>query len=157
MPEDDKLVCAAHIMDTIQLIMRNIHSEMDKTSGVFMSVQQFRAISIILDSQMPSLSYVAERLGTTLSSASRMIEALVERGYVLREADAEDRRKLVLGVTKEGKSAMEEVENIAISTMALKLSSFTGSERAVITLAMDLIRGAFSNKGVSESLSLIQT
>lgn len=146
MPEDDKRNCAAHIMDTVHLIMRNIHTEMDKTSGVFLSVQQFRAMSIILDSQMPSLSDVSERLGTTLSSASRMIESLVERGYVVRKADVEDRRKLVLALTKEGKTAMDEVKNITISTMADKLSSFTASERAVITLAMDLIREAFTAK-----------
>ncbi len=146
MPEDDKRNCAAHIMDTVHLIMRNIHTEMDKNSGVFLSVQQFRSMSIILDSQMPSLSDVSERLGTTLSSASRMIESLVERGYVVRKADVEDRRKLVLAVTKEGKTAMDEVENITIRIMADKLTSFTASERAVITLAMDLIRGAFAAK-----------
>lgn len=146
MSEDDRRNCAAHVLDTIHIVMRNIRTEIDRNSEAFLSIQQFRAMRVIQESQMPSLSYVAHRLGITLSSASRMIEALVERGYVVRDADIEDRRKLVLSVTQDGNTAMAEVENVAIHTLADGLSSFTASERAVITLAMDLIRGAFTVK-----------
>src|SRR5580698_1344886 len=44
-------------------------------------------------------------LGVTKQAASQLIDTLVLRGYLTREVDAEDRRRLTISLTERGRGA----------------------------------------------------
>jgi DNA-binding MarR family transcriptional regulator len=52
---------------------------------------------------------VAEELGVSKQAASQLVDALVLRGYVTREPDPEDRRRMVVVLTERGRGAAEVV------------------------------------------------
>jgi DNA-binding MarR family transcriptional regulator len=54
-----------------------------------------------------SVGNVAKDFGITKQAASKLIDALVVRGYVERGVDPEDRRRLTLELTAQGEEAAE--------------------------------------------------
>jgi DNA-binding MarR family transcriptional regulator len=132
--------CASTILDTIHVIWRSVGGEMRKEAPKELSMQQFRAMRGIERLEGPSVSQLAERMGTTLSAASRLVEGLVEKGYVERETAGDDRRRLVLGLTEQGQKELESVHIKAAGFLADKLQAMTPTECAVVNLAMDLLR-----------------
>jgi DNA-binding MarR family transcriptional regulator len=54
-----------------------------------------------------SVGNVAKDFGITKQAASKLIDALVVRGYVERGVDPEDRRRLTLELTAQGQEAAE--------------------------------------------------
>ncbi len=142
MSEHTTQQCAANVMDTFHAIMRAIKPEARKGDSTDLSVQQFRALMTIDRHQGASLSLVSEHLGATLSAASKLIDGLVERGYVRRENSAEDRRRLILAVTKRGTKTLESLHLEVVGCLAERLAGLTDGERAMVNVAMDLLRSA---------------
>jgi len=142
MGDDTTQQCAANVMDTFHAIMRAIKPEARKGHSTDLSVQQFRALMTIDRHQGASLSLVSEHLGATLSAASKLIDGLVERGYVRRDSSTEDRRRLTLAVTDQGTEVLESVHREVVGCLAEKLATLTEGERSMVNLAMDLLRSA---------------
>src|SRR5438270_873252 len=60
-----------------------------------------------------SLSDLAERTRTDQSSVSVVVSRLVEGGYITRERDRRDARRLVLTLTKNGRAIAEKSPPVA--------------------------------------------
>lgn len=142
MADDAVMQCATTVMDTIHMVMRAVRPEAHKQSRLDLSMHQFRALITIKHHEGASLSVVSEHLGTTLSAASKLVDGLVERGYVLRETAPDDRRKLLLALSDTGGQALASVNLEVIGNLAGKLGKLSPSECAMIDLAMDVLRSA---------------
>lgn len=134
--------CAANLMDSFHVMMHAVHSDKRRQMPKELSLQQFRAMRIIMENEGTSLSNVADHLGNTLSATSKLIDGLVDRGYVLRGTARDDRRKLILEVTDSGASKLDSIHMEVISTLSEKLESLTPNECAMIDLAMEIMRRA---------------
>lgn len=137
--------CASSVMDTNHLVPRAIHQEVRKNEAEILSVQQFRAMMIVTDHEGLSLSELAGYLGSTLPAASKLVNGLVELGYVARVSSPDDRRRLALSVTEAGESILEAMRLQGLSCLTDKLATLTSGERAVVVLAMDLLRQALAS------------
>lgn len=142
MPDDLARQCATTVMDTFHTMMRTVGSEARKRSPADLSMQQFRAIMTIRHQEGASLSVLSEHLGATLSASSKLVDGLVERGYVRRENAVDDRRRLILALTDAGDKALDTVHMELISCLAERLTGLTAGECGVINLAMDVLRSA---------------
>lgn len=67
-----------------------------------LTVAQIAAVFLIDQRGSARVNDLAEPLGLSQSAASRMVDALVERGWVDRQEDPTDRRARVLRLTAEG-------------------------------------------------------
>jgi DNA-binding MarR family transcriptional regulator len=67
-----------------------------------MSVAQYRALCALERNPTASVSTLAELLGATQPTVSRLISGLVSRGYVTRKTCSDDRRQCTLGLTAKG-------------------------------------------------------
>lgn len=56
-------------------------------------------------------SDLVRELGVTKQAASQLVDVLVERGYLRRELDPDDGRRVSLGVTDRGRAAAAAVRN----------------------------------------------
>lgn len=56
----------------------------------------------------PTMSNIAKRLGITIGSLTTAINTLYQKGYVLRERDPEDRRKVVVGLLPKAMEVLKE-------------------------------------------------
>ncbi|MHB0913128.1 MAG: MarR family winged helix-turn-helix transcriptional regulator [Armatimonadota bacterium] len=144
MKEESVHTCAKITMDTIPFIMRGVVSQIRPTE---LTMPQFRALMFIGHHEGVSLSIIAEHHGASLSSASKLIDGLVERGYVTRGSSPDDRRRIVLDLTESGRAAAESVHQMSIAYLGEKLSALSAEECATIVSAMHLLRSVFAGEG----------
>lgn len=72
-----------------------------------------------------TIAEVASFLSITHSAASRVIDRLVQGGYLSRTGNLEDRRQKLLALTDQGSSLMKDIERkftVGIEILAARLS-----------------------------------
>lgn len=71
--------------------------------GLGISLEHWRLIQTLSRCEYMSMTELAQRAVLSNSSSTRHIDALVGRGYVLRQTDPFDRRKVVVALTRRGR------------------------------------------------------
>ena len=150
MTEEHTKQCAAQLLDTLHLMMRTIGPEIKKQNPAECSMKQFRTLISIKMMNGGSVSEVAEHLGATISSASKIVDDLVDNGLIVRETAADDRRRLVLTLTDAGEAAIDNIHLAEVSCVTDRLSSLSKGECAMVNLATELIRSAFIQKASTD-------
>src|SRR5580700_10156635 len=87
--------CALDLLDAVPPVIWFIRREM-RAFRKGLSLPQFRTLSLINRQPAASLSAVADHLGASLPTASRMVQGLVAQGLLARKGCREDRRQLAL-------------------------------------------------------------
>ena len=135
--------CAARVMGTIPLLMRFIRSDMRNHSADSLTIPQLRSLAFLKRNPGTSLSAVAEHLGVTCATASTTIERLVQRHLVQRTDHPQERRKIVLNLTTQGKSLLEESQEKTRLHIAEIIESLTSEELLQIETSLTLLKNVF--------------
>jgi DNA-binding MarR family transcriptional regulator len=135
--------CAHEVLDVVPLLMRTIRAELRQRRAADLSVPQYRAMLFVNRRPAASLSEVAEHLGLTPPSTSTLIDGLVERGLVLREACTSDRRRITLSLSAEGCAMVEATYRDTCSRLAEVFTDVPAAERELIVQALQALRRAF--------------
>src|SRR5439155_16430756 len=98
--------CARAMLDGMPPVMWFIRCHMRKHRTGGLSVPQFRALCLIDRYPTAGVSLVAEHLGCTQPSASRLVTGLVDRGLLTRRESRDDRRQVELALTNRGRSIL---------------------------------------------------
>ncbi|HEY8666889.1 MAG TPA: MarR family winged helix-turn-helix transcriptional regulator [Tepidisphaeraceae bacterium] len=136
--------CASQLLDVIPRIMQTFRREMRSRRSRDLSIPQFRTLAFLHHHPDGSLSDVAEHIGLTLPTMSKMIDALVARGLMTRRLDAADRRRVQLALTPHGQSFLAAVRQEAQQHLAATMEKLTPPQRQSITAAMSALRTAFA-------------
>jgi DNA-binding MarR family transcriptional regulator len=139
--------CAHGLMDTAPQIMQAIRVEMRRGRGSDISIPQFRSLAFIQRNPDSSLSSLAEHLGLTLPSVSKLVDGLVKQKLVIRQESTTDRRCLTLVLTQAGASIVNSARTGAQTNLAKKLDSLSNDELETIYQAMQLLRPIFVSQG----------
>ena len=139
--------CAHELMDTAPQIIQVIRVEMRRGRGSDISIPQFRSLGFIQRNPDSSLSNLAEHLGLTLPSVSKLVDGLVKQKLVTRQESAVDRRRLTLVLTHSGASIVNSSRAGAQANLAQKLSCLSEDELETISKAMQLLSPVFVNHG----------
>lgn len=142
--------CAHEVLDVVPLVMRTIRTEMRSHRAADLSVPQFRVLVFLARADGASLSDVAAHLGLTPPTTSVMVDGLVSRGLVAREAHPEDRRRITLRLTPTGQAAMASAQQSTRACLAERLVALPEAERLVIVQAMDTLRQVFAAEPQAE-------
>src|SRR5262245_18273975 len=94
--------CARGVMESVPVVMRVIRAEMRSRGGRFASVPQLRALGLVHRRPGASLTDVATHLGVTPATASVLVDRLVRRGLLHRDAHPRERRRISLSLTRDG-------------------------------------------------------
>ncbi len=92
-----------------------------------LSLRQLSALTMI-ESEQTTLGDVARRLMVTPAVVTGLIDRLERRGYVRRVNSTDDRRRVLLALTDEGRAAAESVSSALREEIASALSSFSPTE-----------------------------
>jgi DNA-binding MarR family transcriptional regulator len=82
-----------------------------------LSLAQYRVLSLVAAGDERS-SLVAERLAVAKPTVTAVVDGLVERGYLAREAIAGDRRSMRLCITADGETALDGAEDAMAASLA---------------------------------------
>ena len=141
--------CAHEVLDVVPLVMRTIRTQMRQHRAVDLSVPQFRTLSYINSNSGASLSAVAEQIGLTLPSMSKIVDGLVVRKLVIRQTHHVDRRRMTLALTERGRSALAASHEATRNCLAQALGNLSSADRSTIMDAMNLLRPIFSSNEIS--------
>jgi MarR family transcriptional regulator for hemolysin len=142
--------CARQLLDTAPQIMRSIRAEMRSHRGHDLSIPQFRTLTFIHQNPEASLSPLAEHLGLTLPSTSKLVDGLVNEKIISRRESKEDRRKLTLALTKNGEDILRAARGATQNRLKDILHELPADELSVILRALNLLQPLFM-KGMKEA------
>ena len=138
--------CAQELMDTAPQIVQTIRMEMRRGRDSDISIPQFRTMRFIQRNPDSSLSNLAEHLGLTLPSVSKLVDGLVKQKLITRKESTTDRRCLTLVLTQAGASIVDAARANARANLANKLAALSNAELETISQAMQLLHPIFINQ-----------
>lgn len=130
-------------MDTVPLVMRNVVAELRAQRPRGLSVPQFRVLAYLRHHPGSNLSDLAQHFGLTAPTMSRMVDGLVRRGFVVRAASAQDRRRVTLKLSRAGLGAFNTARSRVESRMAARVSNLSHPAKRRISEAMKLMQTLF--------------
>jgi DNA-binding MarR family transcriptional regulator len=136
--------CAQEVLEVVPAVMRVIRAEMRRHRTADLSVPQFRTLAFIDRKADASLSDVAEHIGLTLPSMSKIVEGLVVRKFVTRQTHATDRRRMTLALTARGLTALQASRAATRACLAEDLATLSDRQRDTIVQAMEILRPVFT-------------
>lgn len=137
--------CARELLDVVPLIMRDIRTEMRSRRTAELNVPQFRTLLFVSRNTGSSLSQVADHIGLTLPSTSKLVDDLIKGDLMTRQEQTADRRRVSLAVTARGFTLLEASRKGTLAYLADKLEGISGAERETILKAMKALRNVFHN------------
>lgn len=75
------------------------------------------AVKGLSGGQKPSIKQIAEQLRLQHHSAVELINRLVDRGLIRRERSKQDRRSVLLSVTKDGQRSLDQVVDYSLDQL----------------------------------------
>jgi len=134
--------CAVKILDAVPPTTWFIRRQM-RGNRKGLSMLQFRALYYINANPSASLSAVAEHVGSSLPSASRLVAGLEAQDLIARRGSKDDRRQVKLAITVKGASVMDAARGATLARLDQELSALDKEQRVLLGDAMDLLRRVF--------------
>jgi DNA-binding MarR family transcriptional regulator len=117
-----------------------------------LSLAQFRVLSLVAGGDERA-SRLAERLAVAKPTVTAVVDGLVERGYLAREAVEGDRRSIRLRVTDEGERAMHTAEDAMAEALDGLIAPVT--DRAALVRGLEEVHDAWLAR-VGERLETVR-
>jgi MarR family transcriptional regulator for hemolysin len=134
---------ANELLEVVPVIMKEIKSQMRSRRTPDLTVPQFRALAFVDRNNGASLSAVANHMGLTLPSTSKLVDVLMERRLLTREDNPIDRRRVKLCVTSRGSSILENSRRGTLEYLSKKLSTVSSDDRQTIAEGTAALRRVF--------------
>lgn len=110
-----------------------------KENGFKITIDQWLIIKAILENPGIPQQEIAEKVFKDNASVTRIIELLVQSGYLQREINLNDRRKFNLIVTDEGKSIIESVQQIVVQNRKTALNGISATDLEIMNASLKKI------------------
>jgi MarR family transcriptional regulator for hemolysin len=101
------LACAHSIIDAVPRLARLMRQDLRLHSAGLFTEAQFRVMAHLFREGARCISDLAEHMGVSLPTISKLVQGLGSRGLVARSRDPEDRRRVLLALTPAGVTAYE--------------------------------------------------
>jgi len=140
--------CAREILEATPPVMWFVRRQMRGYRGA-LSMAQFRSLIRVNRPPNPSLSQVAEHLGASLPTTSRIVQGLVDKGLLMRHACRWDRRQVTLELTPRGREILQAARQSTLECMEKELIRISAQERSVVIRAMKVFKSLFGQQELS--------
>ncbi len=144
MPSDEEL--ARRILDIIPLVMRVMGAKIRQEATAGFQVPHYRLLKL-LHQQPRTLSELAACQAVALPTMSRTVSALVERGWVTRTQDPENRRRVQVQITGTGQAILEQLRTRVQAHLSAYLVTLTAEEREQALAGLEALEKAFTTEG----------
>ncbi len=107
--------------------------------GMDLSYNQFKMLLSIHDKGNCSLNSLACDLNIAMSSASEMVDKLVNLGFVGRSVDAENRRRVIIYATDQGKALIRELGDGIVANYGVLLNRLCEKDQERLVDALETL------------------
>ncbi|OJT17369.1 hypothetical protein BO221_45460 [Archangium sp. Cb G35] len=136
-----------HALRTLGLIPRLYRWAMSSVQANHLGRElSLRQLGVLYSLRAGPLSpgQLAQRQRVTPAVITGLLDRLEQRGYVRREADPEDRRRLRLVLTESGQEVSQEVRQALAGEMAAQFASASPTELKELDRSLDLLERALA-------------
>jgi len=84
-----------------------IEGESLKQKDIKLSMSEIHVLEAVTKVAEPTMTNIAKKLGITVGSLTVSVNTLYQKGFLSRERDSEDRRKVVIGLLPKAEEVME--------------------------------------------------
>ncbi len=142
-PKPDSLLTFATKLQTFMptFIGAMIRQEQNAVSEGIITLPQFLGMNFLRENPESPVKDFAVTLGLKPSSASGLIDRMVNHGLLHREHSSTDRRVVLLTLTPEGEEMVEEVRNQRRQGLATLFEPLTDDERTTYLKLMQKVVG----------------
>lgn len=116
----------------------------DECCGEQVSMVQSQILFEVRRLKTPSMQQVAEELGMDVTTFSRQVKSLEEKGFVCRRVSPGDRRVSLLGLSDSGQQVLEKID----AYMAVQLENIFGRmsafEQDIVVRSLGLLNEALN-------------
>lgn len=143
---DPRLLDDAHdLYGALNGLLRVVQfRDRDRACCYDVSVTQCYALKTVVDEGPLTVNELAGSLYLDKSTASRVADALRQKGYVGRQRDAEDGRVVRLHPTDEGRALCVRIEDDLARAYADILADFDPSVRSAMIRLVSRLEGSFA-------------
>lgn len=111
-------------------------------AGEEVTLTQYRSLVVLASRGPQGLGALAELLGVTPPTVSRMCDRLVRKQLILRRADPKDRRQIRVALSARGRRLVEEVIRRRRVEIAQLLASMSSAEQASVATSLQRLADA---------------
>lgn len=114
-----------------------------------LSETEFLTLDTLFKAQPLTIGEVQKRIGVVPAQMSRIVRSLEKqggKGYVTCEINADDRRRIDLSLTDDGRDAYEKYRNMRLSSMREVLAVLAPEDRFQFMRMMRQLRTAFEKR-----------
>jgi len=117
------------MMDLIsRLKSKCIENETEIMKESNLSQSEFNGIEKLNPGEVVSSKHFSKKMALSPSRASRIVERMVKKGFILRDFDSMDRRKCQIGLSKKGLKTKQQIELMRASCEKKFQKMFTRQE-----------------------------
>jgi DNA-binding MarR family transcriptional regulator len=139
--------CAKLLLEVIPKSMKSIRTEMRSSAKHQVTVPQFR-ILVRLSKSTTSNAKLADDIGVSPPTMSRMIDPLVRRKMVKRVADLNDRRQVNLSLTTKGSEIFHDIQEAVRARFVERLSKLPTEKKDILRNGLQSLKEFFSDEGL---------
>ena len=113
-----------------------MYNQKAKAHGLTMSIG---FILLIVDKEGTPSTQLGPRMGMEPTSLSRTLKTMETKGYIYREVDKDDKRKVLIFLTKQGLELRKEVKKVVIGFNEKLLQSIPAKKLETFFEVMEIV------------------
>jgi DNA-binding MarR family transcriptional regulator len=137
--------CAVEVVEILPLVVGFIRSEMRNQGEHSLSISQFRSLMFLYRYPGSSLSKLADYLGVTRPTASAICERLVQQSFIDRKEHPQERRSVVLRLTKTGRARLDEIRSNTYTKISPMFNELSEDQMRKILEGLALLSQVFDS------------
>jgi DNA-binding MarR family transcriptional regulator len=130
---------ARALLAVLPFINRIMAAELRQEAGEDTTIPQYRVLDY-LSVEPLTLSEIARLRRVSLQSAGELVQGLVDRGWITRVPDPNDRRQMKLHLTEDGRQQYLRASNRMLEHLVPFMEMLTDEEIAAVQIALPALR-----------------
>ncbi|MCP5107100.1 MAG: MarR family transcriptional regulator [bacterium] len=110
-----------------------------------LTLPQCGAIEALDRKGLLPMNELSQQMGVTISTMTRIVNILVRDGYIAREENPEDRRKVCIQLTESGRSMADKLKKCSTDYSRAILNTIPGEKREQVFESLELLIGAIES------------
>jgi DNA-binding MarR family transcriptional regulator len=131
------------LLAILPLLNRIVVTAVQREAGADTTMSQFRVLAL-LAAQPQTLSALARQRRVSLQSMGALVQSLVERGWIVRTPDPQDRRQHSLALSEVGRSHYEQAQAQTVRALLPFLAALSAEELRAVQLALPALHRALT-------------
>lgn len=142
-PDVNLIACVERLMDVVPHVMQAFREEMRDHRTAEFSVPEFRTLSYIERHHGTSQVEIAEHIGLSKPSLSKIVTRLQQQGLIRSVAASGDKRRHMLSLTALGRRTLERSEEATVRSIAGRLTHLSPQDVVLVMQALALLEIPF--------------